>query len=136
MAAISITPASVLKGTGAQVQNVIWGGTVTAGMSLYEKADGTFAGADCDLSLLAATCAGIALTGGASGQPGIMQTAGDIAIGGTVVVGTTYYVGDDAGEIFVASDLAAGDYVSIVGVGISATTIRMGRVNSGVTVPA
>lgn len=136
MAAISITPASVLKGAGANVQNVVWGGTVTAGMSLYEKADGTFAGADCDLSLLAATCAGIALTGGASGQPGIMQTAGDIAIGGTVVVGTTYYVGDDAGEIFVASDLAAGDYVSIVGVGISATTIRMGRVNSGVTVPA
>lgn len=136
MAAISITPASVLKSTGAQVQNVIWGGTVTAGMSLYEKADGTYAGADCDLSLLAATCAGIALTGGSSGQPGIMQTAGDITIGGTVVVGTTYYVGDDAGEIVVIGDLTIGDYISIVGVGISATVIRMGRVNSGVALLA
>jgi hypothetical protein len=136
MTAISITAANVLKGTGAITQNVVWGGTVTAGMAVYEMSDGRFAAGDSDTSSTTATVAGVALTGGGAGQPGVIQTGGRITIGGTVTVGESYYLGDANGSIIPYGDRASSDYVSLVGIGVTTAIIDLRILNSGVVVPA
>lgn len=123
MAAISITPASVLPGSGAVIEHRYLGGTVTAGMAVRKQTDGTVIAAINDTAANAAAY-GIALTGGASGQPVAVQTDGDITIGGTVAV-KPYCLGT-AGGIIPADDLAGGgEYCTLLGVGISATVIRL-----------
>jgi len=62
-------------------------------------------------------------------------SGGQITIGGTVVVGTVYTSSSTAGGIAPVTDNATGDYVSVIGVGISATVILVKIINSGVQVP-
>lgn len=137
MADITITAGNVLKGTGAKTRAVRYGGTITAGMAVYEDTSDSSdcKAADCDASSTTAAVAGIALNGGADGQPGEILTEGPITIGGTAVVGTIYVLSGNAGGIAPSTDLAQNDYVSVIGVGISATQIYVKINNSGVQVP-
>jgi len=128
MAAISITAANVIKGSDAQTKSGIAGATITAGQSLYKEAStGQLKLADADSATAEVrVLEGIALHGASAGQPIQYQVAGDITIGGTVVTGTIYALGETAGGIIPSADLSSGEYVSIVGVAISASVIRLG----------
>jgi hypothetical protein len=138
MADITVTAASVVPGDGAVYLDGIFGATVTAGQLCYrDMADGAkFKLAQNDGTLAESQHAGVAINGGASGQPGRLQTDGDFNPGGTVVVGELYLVSATAGAIAQEADVGSGKYVSFVGIGITTSKIRMGIINSGVQVPA
>lgn len=117
MADLSITPTSVLPGT-TPVANYqgkfILGETVTAGMPVYLdtvvrkyfKAINTIA-ANTN-GVFTYGVAGIALSGGAVGQPFHLQTSGQIMIGATVTAATEYYLSANAGGICPEGDIASG----------------------------
>ena len=130
MADLSITAGNVTAGTGAVVKSgstTLAGETITAGMAVYLKSsDSKYYKAQNDGTSAEAAVVGIALTGSSSGQPISVQTGGPINAGGTVAVGETYYVSANAGGIAPYGDIGAGDYVSIIGVGITASSIQLG----------
>jgi hypothetical protein len=137
MADITVTAANVAPGTGAVVVTGTFGETVTAGQAVYLKSsDSEWYLANAD----AATTddvVGIALNGGANGQPGSVQTRGQITIGGTVAIGTVYVLSAAAaGGIAPVADLAATNLVTVVGVGITAAIIDMHIKTTSVAVPA
>lgn len=138
MADLTITAANVVKGNGAKILSGTYGATVTAGQAVYaDPADnGRFKPADSDSATAAVrTPVGIALNSGSTGQPADIQTEGRISIGGTVVVGTIYVLSATAGGIAPAADLVTGDYVSVLGIGVSASQIDLNIHRSGVAVP-
>ena len=140
MAALTITVANVatVAGTGENYGEGTASGTLTAGMPVYiDTANSNVIKAcDANASLLASTIAGITLHGALTGQPIKYQKSGNITIGATVAVGTTYVAGaTTAGDINPTTDLATGWYVSHVGIAISATVIQLRINNSGVAVP-
>lgn len=136
MVDITVTAANVAQGTGAVVAHGTAGGTITAGMALYlDSADGKLKAADCDASEAAAAVVGIALHGASNNQPLAYQTDGRITIGGTVTVGEIYVASGTAGGVAPEADLAQNDYVSIIGVGVTAAIIDLAIHVSGVQVP-
>ena len=137
MTDLVITPADVQRGAGAITKQVSALSAVTAGQVVYkDSTTSNRAPADADGAADMRVVEGIALGGAAADQPFIVQTDGDIELGSIITVGEIYVLSDTAGGIMPAADLEAGDYVSIIGVGISNTTIRLGILNSGVAVPA
>lgn len=117
MADIAITAANVKKGTDAVIQRVTYGATVTQGMVLYElSTDNEWYPVDADDAITAGTPLGIALTAGGNGQPGIIQTAGSITVGGTLVAGSAYYCSATTAGSFAADLPVAGDYSTLVGI--------------------
>lgn len=136
MANITITAGNVLPSTGAVIVQGTFGESVTQGQVVYKSAtDGKWYLAQCD-DAANDDAVGIALCAGGNGQPGLIQTRGNITIGGTVAVGQVYAVSATAGAIAPWSDLEATNYVTIVGVGISASVIQMNLLTTGVQIPS
>lgn len=136
MADITVTPANVIVSTGATKVDGTFGEAVTAGAALYKKStDSEWYLAQAD-SATEDDLVGIALDGGANAQPGFIQTRGNITIGGTVAIGQVYVVSALYGKIAPWSDLVATNYVTIVGIGISATVIQLTPQTTGVQIPA
>jgi hypothetical protein len=137
MADLTITAANVVKGSTAKTEVGIYGATITAGQTVYQDAsDKKYKLCDADSGTAAVrTTRGIALNSGSDGQPAAVQTEGAITIGATVTVGTIYVQSDTPGGIMPAADLEAGDYVTVLGVGISASQIDLNIHPSGVAVP-
>lgn len=137
MSDISITAANVAKGANASTQKGTAGATITAGQSIrLDTSDNLMKLADNDVSLAAATVAGIALCGASSGQPIEWLTGGNINPGGTVTVGEIYVLSSNAGGICPEGDLGSGDYVSVIGIGTTSSNISVKIHNSGAQVPA
>ena len=132
MAAISITPGSVLMVAGGSKRTVTSGGTITAGMCVYEDtATSTWKPARANAAATSAASA-IALCGASSGQQMVIQEAGSITIGGTVVAGIVYCVSDAvAGEIIPSADYGSGDYPAVIGVASSTSVIQLGFIAPG-----
>lgn len=135
MADVSVTATSVAKTATTRIINGFLGGTVTAGQPVYQATDGTYLAADANASATTSTCAGVALNGGASGQPVAIAAGGTYTPGFTVTVGAVYVVSATAGGIAPVADLATGWYTSILCVGITVSTVQLVLVNSGVAVP-
>jgi len=135
MADLSVTAGSVLLYDGASKGSALAGETITAGQTLYRHTDGTVKKAD-DTSAAKAAAVGIALNGGAAGQPIAYLSAGGINPGGTVVVGTVYGVTDTAGGIGAISERGTADYVTVLGIGTTASRIEVAIQISGVAIPA
>lgn len=134
---ISVTPANVLKGAGARVETFTAGATITAGQALYKDTTDSnrVKPGDCNsANAVVRTLLGVALNGASTGQPVQVQTGGRITIGGAVVSGTVYCMSGTPGGIRPVSDNVSGDFVSLIGVGISATQIEMSILNSGAAV--
>jgi hypothetical protein len=141
MAAVSVTAAEVLPISSVAIVQVdaLLGATVTAGQAVYKDESvtpNTWKLAQADGTAAEATCGGIAMGGGASGQTVKVATAGALDPGFTVTVGEIYVLGATAGSIYPEADLLASDYVSIIGVGISASRLDLILKNTGVEVPA
>ncbi len=137
MSDLSITAANVLPGADAQVEHSYFGASVTAGQVVYnDTADNEKKLADANsATAIVRKVHGIALNGGSDGQPAAVQRGGTITIGATVVVGKVYVLSATPGGIAPIDDLATGHYVTVIGVGISSTQIKLGFLESGVAVP-
>jgi hypothetical protein len=135
MAAITVTPGSVLRVDGDKVHGYLAGATITAGMSVYVDSNGAVqigTNATSAGSGVSAQLVGVALNGGSSGQDiAILKTGGTVNIGGTVAVGKQYCLGT-AGGIIPVDDIATGEYITTVGVGITAANIKLGYTVSAV----
>lgn len=136
MADLSITATNVAKVAG-ETETLTAGETITAGQTVYkDTADNNKAKlADCDDTAAKATVFGIALNGGASGQPIVVQKTGKINVGATLTVGEIYVLSGTPGGIAPEGDHATGDYVSLLGVGLTAANLGLRINNSGVQVP-
>lgn len=137
MVDVTVTEAEVLPGSDTTYFDGTFGETITAGEVVYlDTSDDKLKLADCDASSATATIKGIAMNSGGDGQPGKVAIAGSIDPGFTVTVGETYVLSGTAGGIAPIADLAAGDWVSHLGVGLSASSLQLRIYNSGVQVPA
>lgn len=132
MADLSITAANVV-GYGDRVHGTL-GGTVTAGQPVRKQTNGTFIAAT-DASLAGSAALGVALTGGASGQPFTYQKDGNINPGATVAVGKVYVLSTDGG-IAPVDDIAGSEYITVIGVGLTASLLKVAIVVSGVAAAA
>lgn len=129
MGDIAITAANVVAGSGATQISGTAGETITAGMVCYLKAsdtrwwkaqaDGTAAESGSGATY------GIALNGASAGQPITIDSydPNGITIGGTCAAGQVYVISATAGGIALESDITSGQYMTIVGIGISTTKI-------------
>ena len=122
MADLSITAANVALAAGGVKQEVTWGGTITAGIPVYEATDGHYEA--CDATALASVrCAGIALCGGGDGQPGWIAKSGDLNPGATVALGSIYVVSATEGKICPSVDILTTEFVCILGVADTTSNI-------------
>src|SRR6478735_1866171 len=101
MTDLAITPANVVTGAGASITHGFWGEVGLAGQAVYmDAATRKWLKADSNSATVAAkTAGGIALNGGAIGQPVTVLTGGPVTIGATMVLGTPYYLSDAPGGI-------------------------------------
>ena len=135
MADITVTAANVKAGANAVVKTVTAGVAINAGQVVYQDtSDKKYKLADAD-ALATAKVAGIALNDAATDQPLEVQTAGDIDVGGTVVVGEVYLVSVTAGGIAPEADVLTGDYVSILGIGTVSNKLKMQILISDIAIP-
>lgn len=133
MADLTITAANVAAGSGAKVVYGTAGAALTAGQSLYlDSATTTYKLCDNDSGTAAArSFAGIALHAAASGQPIAVLTAGPITIGATVAVGDILCTSSTAGGIAPSADNGTGDYVTVIGVATSTTSVTVAPIAAG-----
>lgn len=134
---ITITPANVQGAAGltsSGVSFVTFGETVTAGQLVYEDtSDNNHCKLANNSASATAVVKGVAITGGGDGDPGYVVTSGPVEIGGTTNPGEGYCLSDVNGAIGIHTDLAAADYVSQIGVGMSGNRIYINITNTGET---
>ncbi len=99
----------------------IAGGTINAGMPVYQDANNAWqkALASGNSTQSGNTATAIALDSSQTGQPIVLFRQGYINLGATLTVGQTYVVSNNAGGIAPISDLATNSYVTILGVAIN-----------------
>ena len=125
MADISITAANVIPGSNAKFVDVTAGGTITAGIPCYYASDGDYEA--CDATATATNKPrGIAVNGASDGQPLRLQTSGNIDLGATLAIGTTYVVSATTGKICPEADIASTEFVAILGIADAADNLKMG----------
>jgi hypothetical protein len=136
MADLAITAANVVRGTGSKVETGVAGAAIIAGKTVYkDPTDDKYRLADADSTTAAVRATrGIALNDAAANQPLAVHTEGRLVMGAAVAVGTIYVQSDVAGGIRPSADNASGDFVTIIGVGVSATEIDVRIFASGVAV--
>jgi len=135
MADISITAANVVAGNGATSESMVAGATITAGQVIYKEAStGQAKLADCDSATAEARIPyGIALNGGATGQPIKVLRSGLLTCGGTLTAGTEYWLSGTAGAFCPAADKASGDRSVLIGVATTTAIMKVQIIDSGVT---
>lgn len=135
MADLVITAGNVVADSAASKISGTAGETITAGMAVYQDTSTKKWMKALSDSAAHAAASGIALNGASLNQPLSILTEGTITIGATVTVGETYYVSNTAGGIIPYADLSAAEYVTMIGIGLTASTIAVKFIASGVAVP-
>ena len=134
MSDLSVTAASVVKGSNAVIERGSAGETVTAGMAVYKDATtGKYMKADSNSATAAARVPlGVALNGASLDQPLTIQKSGDITIGATLTAGVTYYLAETPGGICPRADVGTGEYFCVVGIAKTTAVLALGILASGV----
>lgn len=134
MSDISITAANVLAASDAEIEHGKFGATVTAGKTLYID-DTTKKAGLSDNNGAAATQAvrGVALNGGADGQPGAWIRRGTLNGLSGLTASDTYYLSGTAGGICPKADLTTGMRVIEIGFAKSASSLFVDINDTGVT---
>ena len=134
MADLVVTAASVSPYAGATKAVGVAGEAFTAGHSVYQKAsDKKWYKDDNDNALADYLDSGVALSSAlAAGVDCFVCTDGDINPGATVVIGESYYTGAAAGGIAPCADVINPKYPRFLGMGITASKIRLTPQNPGV----
>ena len=139
MADIIVVEASIAAAANATTDRGTAGDTITQGQPVYlDATTSTYKRADADDTAVTADCVGIALNSVLSGQPIDFIKAGTLTVGagGTPpVVGRVYVVSGTVGRIADVADLASNDWTTVVAIGLTSTTIKVGINVSGVQVP-
>lgn len=143
MADLSVTAANVRKLVasgnlpGSSTEVGVGGATGTAGQVVYRDSSDLYQFKPAQAtSLAAANAYGIRINGGGDEQDAIVIRSGLYNPGGTVVVGQVYCVSASAaGGIAPYADLVTGNYVTIIGVGITASSIFVNITVSGIAKP-
>lgn len=136
MTDISVTASSVVPGAGAKRQTKTASVAITAGQVVYVNSSDQLALADNDASTTTASAVGIALNSCAANQPCSYATSGPVTFNAVLTSGTIYVLSATAGGIAPAADLDAEDYVTILGVASSTTSLTVNIFASGHQVPA
>lgn len=132
MADLSVTAANVVAAAGATINRGPAGATITAGQQVYIDSSGNVQLAKADTAAHAAS-AGIALNGGAAGQPICYASGGNVNPGATVAVGTIYIASpNNAGGIAPIGDATTGTYMTVLGIGTTTSNILLNIWNTGV----
>lgn len=137
MADLTITAANVVRGADSITESGTLGATVTAGQVVYKDTSDSdkWKLADSNgASALIRTPIGIALNGGASGQPVMVHKKGLITIGATLTAGTAYFLSDTPGGICPVADIGSGEYPSFLGIATSTSVLNFNPTSSGVAV--
>ena len=134
MVDITITPASVVKGTNARTENSTAGATIAAGKTVVkDPATKKMVLADSNHATVELrTPDGIALHAAEPNQPLQFLIAGDITIGATLTAGTAYYASDTPGGICPVADVGSGEKVSLIGLASSTSVLRVDIQSPGV----
>lgn len=137
MADVSVTAANVAPLSDTQYGEGIAGATITAGQSVYVDASDSnkVKLADANASSAAADTRGLAMHGALAGQPIKYASGGTVQPGFTVTVGSVYVQSATAGGIAPVADLASGHYTKIIGVGQTASILKLILQGAGVAVP-
>lgn len=140
MADVSQTPANVqpvLTGSNpTQIKEGYSASAILAGNWLYLNTSGLLAPAQAN-AVATAELVGMALTSApGANQPVKYACGGDVNPGGTVVVGMSYALSAAAAGAFAPyADLASTNRVSMIGVGITPSNLRINILNSGIAKP-
>ena len=131
MAAIAQTAANVRHVSGDR-GSATAGEALTAGNPIYLDAADSDKAKKTDTDTLAqSVCVGIALHDAANGQPVLYAKPGSVVnLGATLTVGEIYLPGPTAGQIVPVADQASADYVTILGVSLTAANLYLMCYNS------
>lgn len=136
MANYSVTAASVLQSVNASIKRGTAGAAITAGMSLAKDSSGNLVAFDANGVSPLNKFVGIAIAGAASGQQVLYTdddpsfTPGFALAANAIVIGSA-----TPGLMAPAADLATGDYLSIIGVGIGSNKMLISPLASSVATP-
>lgn len=135
MVDISITATAVLKGSNAVTKEGMAGATIAAGQAVYKSSTtNTILLADSNSATAEArTADGIALNGGATGQPIEYQTSGDMTMNAVLTANTAYFMSDTPGGICPIADVGAGEYLQLLGIAKSTTVLMVLMATTGVS---
>ena len=134
MADLNPTDATVLPLAGSRRTKGVAGESIVQGATLYKNAADSKLYNAIDTSQAAADVVGIALTISALDQPVHYLTEGPIDLSTTVVVGTVY-VQSAAGLMAPITDHFAADWVTTIGVAVTAANLDVNIQASGVQIP-
>ena len=133
MANLNPVEADVVAAADATVIQGTSGATILQGQPVYLGSSNTYLLADTDVDAATANVAGISLNSTTSGQPIDIIVAGTLTVGAaTVIVGGVYVLSGDVGLLADVGDLASGDFTTILGIGLTSTTIKIGIIVGGV----
>lgn len=136
MADVTVTAANVVPASDTIYGEGIAGATITAGQTVYlDSATNTIKLADANGSSATADVKGIAMHGASSGQPIKYAVGGSINPGYTVGVGSVYVLSATAGGIAPVADLATGLYPVVLGIGTTASNLKLFLSKGGVAIP-
>ncbi len=134
MADLAVTAANV---RGLSDRNTgIAGGTINAGDVIRLNASNQWVQAQSTSAVNSGSGAGaqlaIALNSASANQPIEYQLGGPVNPGGTVAVGKVYVLSATLGKMCPVDDIAGGEFISIVGVGQTASLLQLAFKASGV----
>jgi hypothetical protein len=132
MPAITFTAVRTTEASG--IQNIKYGGTIAAGVPLYQDP------ADLEYKPAAANAAAtagvthISLTPGVDGGYGVGVKSGNVIfVGATMTTGLSYYLAPATGQIVPEGDVTAGSIVTRLGTAVSATELKLNIEPTGIT---
>lgn len=126
MAATPITPANLRLGAAVSSAIGVAGETVSPADFVYQAGSGKY------MKAINSSAAAAAATHFCTTYAALDGNVGLVALGGgayldvssaTFAQGKTYVTGDTAGQMFLAGDISTGDFVNIVGVAASTTSL-------------
>lgn len=132
MTDLTVVAANVKPGTSAVTQRGIAGEAITAGDSVFIAADGGVELCEKDVTVLEAACVGVALNDAAVDQPVEFAVTGIVDMGAILAVGETYIVGAGPGGIAPETDGAVGNFMTVIGVGVTTNNLKLGILQSGI----
>ena len=125
--------ASITASADATIIQGTSGATILQGLAVYLGSAGKYLLADTDVSSTTAAVAGISLNSTTDGQPIDIITSGTLTIGGSGAgIGTVYVLSGTAGKLAPAADLANGDFTTVLGIGLTTATVKIGIIVGGV----
>lgn len=122
---ITVDPATVaISSANAVVKTVQAGEAISHGQPVY-LSGGKYYLADANASEASAAAVGVSLGSAATDGYFALIESGLYDSGATVTKGTVYVVAAVAGDIVPASDLATGDWITVLGIAVDASNISL-----------